>query len=404
MPQETLWNRRFVSLLLAQAGFGFAHSAFLMLPKWMATELGAGPHEIGTVVAVSAVSIVLFLLPAGAMVDRHGRKPFLVAGAALMAFSSSCYVHVDAIGPLLYTLRLLQSVAFAYAFAAGAALCVDAAPPNRLGQAIGLFGLTYVLMGAFAPAVVEGMAAESGWDGAFSVAAVAAGLCATLALFVHETPIEASGARPVALGSILREREMLASFAIVGLLGIAFGCAMSFHQPWALSLGLTELRAFFIANSSAAAATRLLVGPFIDRIGLRRISIASLVGYAGVVLCLVWLDRIGLAPLGFGMGLCHGLFYPAYTGMVLAHCPPEQRGRRMSIIQAGLNLGIGLGGVALGWLAAAAGYPSIFVVSALALVLGAWAVASTQPAAYRSPGALGERPRSSPEPARVRSR
>ena len=131
MPEKTLWNRRFVFLLLAQAGFGFAHSVFLMLPKWMATELQAGPDEIGVVVAVSAISIVLFLLPAGSIVDRRGRKPFLVAGAALMSLASALYVYVDSIGPLLYGLRLLQSIAFAYAFAGGAALCVDAAPPNR---------------------------------------------------------------------------------------------------------------------------------------------------------------------------------------------------------------------------------------------------------------------------------
>ncbi len=400
MPYKTLWNRRFVFLLLAQAGFGFAHSAFMMLPKWMATELQAGPDEIGVVVAVSAISIVIFLLPAGVIVDRHGRKPFLVAGAALMAFASALYVYVDSIGPLLHGLRLLQSFAFAYAFAGGAALCVDAAPPNRLGQAIGLFGLTYVLMGAFAPAVVESVAESSGWDGAFSVAAVAAALCATLALFVHEDPIAPTSEGPVALGSILREREMLASIVIITLVGVAFGCAMNFHQPYALSLGLTELRAFFIANSSAAAATRLLIGPFIDRIGLRSISFVSLLGYAAVVLSLVWLDQIGLATLGFCMGLSHGLFYPSYTGMILADCPPEQRGRRMSIIQAGLNLGAGIGGLGLGWLAAEAGYPLIFQVSAAALLLAATGVLWTgSNAGQRDPGRIDPQ-REANEPAR----
>ena len=126
MPERTLWNRRFVFLLLTQAGFGFAHSAFLMLPKWMATELDAGPDAIGNVVAVSAAGIVLFLMPAGVMVDRYGRKRFLAAGAALMAVTSLCYVNVESIGGMLYGLRILQSIAFAYAFAGGAALCVDA--------------------------------------------------------------------------------------------------------------------------------------------------------------------------------------------------------------------------------------------------------------------------------------
>ncbi|MCR9093235.1 MAG: MFS transporter [bacterium] len=380
MPERKLWNRRFVFLLLTQAGFGFAHSAFMMLPKWMATELDAGPDAIGRVVAVSAMGIVLFLMPAGAMVDRYGRKRFLAAGAALMSVTSLCYVNVESIGVTLYLLRILQSIAFAYAFAGGAALCVDAAPPERIGQAVGLFGLSYVVMGAFAPAAVEEIVAASSWDTAFALAAGAAAWCALGGLLVHEEPLAAEASEPVALGEILVRREMLWGISIVALLGMAFGCAMNFHQPYALDLGLTRLRDFFIANSVAATACRLLLGPFMDRIGLRRVAVASLTAYSAVMLSLVWLDRIGLAPIGFGMGLAHGLFYPAYTGSLLAGCPANERGRRMSIIQAGLNGGMGAGGIALGWLAARAGYPIIFVISAGAVLFGAFLITRTLPA------------------------
>ena len=380
MPERTLWNRRFIFLLLTQAGFGFAHSAFMMLPKWMATELDAGPDEIGRVVAVSAAGIVLFLMPAGAMVDRYGRKRFLAAGAALMAVTSACYVNVESIGLTLYGLRILQAIAFAYAFAGGAALCVDAAPPERIGQAVGLFGLAYVVMGAFAPAAVEEIVAASGWDSAFLLAAATSTWCAIGGLLIKEEPLATETSEPVALGQILTRPEMLWGITVVALLGMAFGCAMNFHQPYALDLGLTRLRDFFIANSLAAAACRLLLGPYMDRIGLRRVAIGSLTAYAGVMLSLVWLDRIGLAPIGFGMGLSHGLFYPAYTGALLAGSPATERGRRMSIIQAGLNGGMGVGGVVLGWLAARAGYPIIFVISAAAVLFGAFLITRTIPA------------------------
>ncbi len=377
MPETTLWNRRFIFLLLAQAGFGFAHSSFMMLPKFLATELSAGPEEIGLVVAVSAISIVAFLIPAGSMVDRHGRKQFLSAGAALMALSSASYVYVHEIAAFLYVLRVLQSAAFAYAFAGGAALCVDAAPPARLGQAVGLFGLSYVVMGAFAPAAVEAIVEASGWNAAFLLAACAAGWCCVLSIFVREDAIDHAAAEPVALHTIATRPEILRAVAIVGLLGIAFGCAMNFYQPYALSLGIYELRNFFIANSLAAAGCRLGLGPYIDRIGLRRVSLASLCLYSAVVFSMFWLDRIGLVWLGLGIGLAHGLFYPAYTAILLTGCPAAERGRRMSIIQAGLNLGMGLGGFALGWIAGRFGYPTIFLVSTGALLLGVFLVART---------------------------
>jgi len=376
MPETTLWNRRFVFLLIAQTGFGFANSSFLMLPKFLATELGAGPEEIGHVVAVSAISIVFFLLPAGSMVDRHGRKVFLMSGAVLMALASVGYVYVHEIGAYLYVLRLLQSLAFAYAYAAGAALCVDASPTDRLGQAIGLFGLSYVVMGAFAPAAVETIVEAHGWHATFLLAAAMSGLCAFLSIFVREEKIERGTTSHVPLASIVRRPEILRASLVIGLLGVAFGCAFNFYQPFALSLGIYELRDFFLAHSLAAASCRIGLGPFIDRIGLRRVSLVSLSLYVVVIFAMTWLDRIGLLVLGLGMGLAHGLFYPAYTAIVIAGCPAAERGRRMAIIQAGLNIGIGVGGIALGWIAAHWGYPVIFPISAFTLLIGACLIAT----------------------------
>lgn len=369
MPESSLLNRRFLFLLVAQAGFGFAHASFLMLPKFLATELSAGPDEIGRVVAVSAISIVAFLIPAGSMVDRHGRKHFLIAGSALMALTSAMHVLVDEVGLFLYALRIVQSLAFAYAYAAGAALCVDAAPPERLGQAIGLFGLAYVAMGAFAPAVVETVVELEGWNAAFSIAAMSALLCVLLSFGVFEARPVRTDEPHVALTTIAMRPAMLRALLVIGLLGVAFGCAFNFYQPFALSLGITELRDFFIANSAAAATCRLLIGPFIDRIGLRRISLGSLSLYAIVIWSMTSLDSLGLVVLGLGLGVAHGLFYPAFTAIVLSNAPPDERGRRLSIIQASLNLGMGCGGIVLGWIAAEFGYPIIFQISAGAIVV-----------------------------------
>lgn len=402
MPETTLWNKRFIFLLLAQAGFGFAHSSFLMLPKFLATELDAGPDEIGMVVAVSAISVVCFLFPAGSMVDRHGRKHFLTAGTLLMAVSSAGYLAVHEIGVYLYALRLLQSLAFAYAYAAGAALCVDAAPQDRLGQAIGLFGLAYVVMGAFAPASVEAIVEVHGWDAAFCLASGAATLCGVLSSFIREEPIDRTNLAHAPLLSIVGSPRMRRAGLVIGLLGIAFGCAFNFYQPYALHLGLVDLRDFFIGTSVAAASCRLGLGPFIDRIGLRRVSLASLTLYGFMIFSMTWLDDLGLLTIGLGIGVAHGLFYPAYTAIVLADCPAAERGRRMATIQAGLNIGIATSGIVLGWIAASWGYPLIFQISTAALfVAGLLIVFESRDVAGESTIAV-DHSRVVAEPTRVR--
>ena len=79
--------------------------------------------------------------------------------------------------------------------------------------------------------------------------------------------------------------------------------------------------------------------------------------------------RIGLLALGLGIGVSHGLFYPAYTGVVLEGCSPAERGRHIALLLAGLYIGIGLGGVVLGAVAARWGYPIIFMIGSAMLVV-----------------------------------
>ncbi|MFO0688383.1 MAG: MFS transporter [Myxococcota bacterium] len=381
-----LWNRSFVVLLAAQIGVAWANSSFLILPKFLATRLAAGPEAIGKVVLISSLALVVSLLPAGSMVDRHGRKRFLTAGAALMGLACGAHVLVDSIGPLLYGLRVLQALAFAFAYAAGAALAIDAAPPARLGQALGLFGLVYVMTGALAPASVEAIVAVAGWGPAFLLAGAAALGSGLLSLSVAEARSESVAATHVATKTILARPAVRRAMAVVGLLGVGYGGAFNFHQPFALSLGITELRDFFLAHSLAAGASRLALGPFVDRIGLRRISLASLALYALAVLAIAWLDHIGLLLLGLGIGVSHGLFYPAFTGVVVEGCAPAERGRYIALLQAGLYVGIGLGGVALGAIAARFGYPAIFVIGAAMLVVAWLLIASERPRAVPGPG------------------
>lgn len=364
-----LWNRRFVVLLLAQVGVAYANSSFLILPKFLATRLGAGPEEIGQVVLIASLALVVSLLPAGSMVDRYGRRRFLTAGSALMGIACAAHVFVDSIGPLLFGLRVLQAFAFAFAYAAGAALAIDTAPPTRLGQALGLFGLVYVITGALAPAAVEAIVAVGGWGPAFLLAGAAAIGSALLSLSVVEHRGEPSAILHVATRTILARAPLVRGMTVVGLLGIGYGGAFNFHQPFALSLGITELRDFFLAHSLAAAASRLATGPFVDRVGLRQISLASLGLYAIAVLAIAWLDRIGLLVLGLCIGVSHGLFYPAYTGVVLEGCAPAERGRYVALLQAGLYVGIGVGGALLGLIAGRWGYPVIFMLGSAALVV-----------------------------------
>jgi predicted MFS family arabinose efflux permease len=275
-------------------------------------------------------------------------------------------VLVDRVGPLLFVLRAIQGVAFAMAFVAGATLAVDEAPPERLGQAIGIFGLTFLAMNAIAPAASEEIALRAGWSATFVMAAVLALVSAGLSRRVQERRRAAAPADAPATGllaMLLRPRQLRVT-AVISLVGVALGAMFTFHQPFALALGMTHVRSFFVAYAAVAVVLRVGFGQLIDRAGRRRVVIATLALYVVAVAGMSALQPGWLALFGAGLGIAHGLFYPAYNALALEGMAAHERGKSMGLFQAGFNLGSSCGAFALGELAQRAGYPAVFWVAA----------------------------------------
>ena len=82
---DRLLTPGFTRLLVAQACFGYAFSSYFLLPKYLVTQLHAGPAEIGHVTALYGLFVVCCLPAMGVVVDRFGRRDFLTAGAVVMA-------------------------------------------------------------------------------------------------------------------------------------------------------------------------------------------------------------------------------------------------------------------------------------------------------------------------------
>jgi MFS family permease len=362
-----LFTANFTALLVAQTCFGYAFSSFFLLPTFMSRELGASATQVGWVMSLAAAGIVVFLPMVGMAVDRVGRRGFLIAGGLLMGVASLGFLFVDSVGPLLYGLRLLQALAFSMAFAAGGALAVDEAPPERMGQAMGLFGLTFLAMNGVASAAVEQIAEHFSWGEAFAIAGIAALACALLALRIRESfvpPTRTEATRPRVRGPV-----SIRSMLIMASIGAALLAMFNFVQLYAEELGLADVSLFFVAYAVVASVVRAGFGHLLDEWGHRRVAVAALSLYILVVLATVRLDVFGLMVIGGLLGLSHGIFYPAFSAASLVAGGPEARGRVIAFVQAAFNVGAGASAV-FGMLADRAGYAAVFYAAAAALVFG----------------------------------
>lgn len=384
--KDRLLSRDLVSILVAQTCFGYSFSSFLLFPKFLVTELGANPAQIGQVATANRFSTMVGLLVSGVMVDRFGRRPFLTAGAVLMTLASLSFYWVHEFGSLIFLLRGCQGLAFGMAFAAGSALVVDLAPPRKLAQAIGYFGLTMLSTNALAPLSVEALAAVSGWRFAFAAAALGAGACVLASFLIREPRRGQIETRQVSgLLQVALDPKQLRCALVIAIVGAAFATVFVLHQPFAVEVGLDQLSLFFVAYTGAALLVRLGAGPFVDRIGRSRVAVGSLFLYAVAVSLTADLPEVGLLALGALLGLAHGFFYPSFNALAVEGANEHDRGKIMAVFQAWFTAGGAFGTFALGALAHAQGYPVVFLVVGVAafLALGVLAISPEGRPAFR---------------------
>jgi MFS family permease len=365
--------RKLTLVLGAQLAYGMCWSTFLLLPKFLTTELHASAPQIGVVSAVPSLAGSIAVPFVGRWVDRAGRRPLIVLGSAMVALQSFGFAAVDAIGPLLFGLQLVYGLSFVIAFNAAATLAADIAPPDRLTHVLGIFGASNVITNAIAPAIFEPLAGTHGWKAVF-VAAGVLGLCAfALALRLRDEP--AAAADDHAAHAASSTPDLVAFVATMASAGAAFAVAFTFYQPFALSLGMHEVRAFFVGYASSVFVARVALGSLPDRIGRKRAAVLALGLYGTVVVAMSQLAPGTLALYGAGLGLAHGFFYPSLNALAVERSARSQRGRVLTYLNGGFQLGYTLGVLGFGWLAQRTGYPTIFVLGGAIVACAAIALA-----------------------------
>jgi MFS family permease len=154
-----------------------------------------------------------------------------------------------------------------------------------------------------------------------------------------------------------------------------WGCVMPFeviyfHDGRGFSLGIAGLVVGVVTGLAVVGAP--VSGPLIDRIGSRWIAALSLlalgVGFSGLAFADTPAEAFVAAAAA---GLGNGGLQPSQAALVASLVGPELRHRASAVSRVASNLGIGLGGVLGGVVAAHGlnGFVVLFLINALTYVL-----------------------------------
>ncbi len=184
-----------------------------------AQSQGASLAIIGAMASAYLVSNFLFQYPVGWLADRWGRKQVLVVGFLVQAILALAYLFI--VDPLQFVfLRLLEGVAAAGVLPAARALIVDEVPPEKRGEAYGIFGAAFNAGFLLGPGL-GGLLATTGYASAF-IGAVVFRLFAiviTLTLIKVKQPLPTATAKH---GAAIPYRQLF-TLPLVGAYLLAFG-------------------------------------------------------------------------------------------------------------------------------------------------------------------------------------
>ncbi|MCG5444842.1 MFS transporter [Micromonospora sp. NIE79] len=336
----------------------------------MGTDLGFSPAGLGLAVSVYFGVSALASVPSGRLVERYGPAVVARCGILLAAGSMLAVAAFARSYPVLVGLLALSAAANALGQLASNTALAQHVPARRQGLSFGVKQAAIPVSTLLAGVAVPTIALTAGWRWAFVAAAVAA--LTTLAAVPRQLPGLARRA-----GAARAGRATAALVVIGAAATLASGAANSLGTflvdsaaARGLSPGLAGLT--LTLGSAVCVVSRVGAGWLADRRETGHVALIAamlLVGAAGLGL----LALTGSVPLVVGVVLGFGLgwAWPGLMNFAVVRLHPQSPAAATSITQTGVYAGGCLGPLSLGPFAAHLGYPAMWSIAAVAMLLAA---------------------------------
>jgi MFS family permease len=369
----------------------------------MATFVLGTTSSALTFLVAFGVAKALTNLLAGAMADRYGRKPVLVAGW-LVGLPVPLLLILAPDWSWIVAANVLLGVNQGLTWSTTVLMKIDLVGPQRRGFALGLneaSGYLAVAVTAFVTGVIAERAGLRPAPFFLGLAIAGLGLGASV-LLVRETRghVAVEGGRtdlqPAAAWRRVFARTSftdasLSAASQAGLVnnlndGMAWGLLPIIQAVQGLSVG--EIGLLAAAYPATWGIIQIGTGALSDRIGRKPLIAGGMLIQASAIAWIAsthgflpWL--IGAVALGFGTAMV----YPTLIAVVADVAPPRQRGSTIGVYRFWRDLGFAAGAILVGFLADALDATTailvVAMITAFSGLIVAWRLRETRPTSGR---------------------
>ncbi|MUT65401.1 MFS transporter [Paenibacillus sp. NEAU-GSW1] len=364
--QEKLWTKDFIVLTLSYLLLFLSLQMLLSpFPAYAKEQFHPGNFTLSLVTSLFALAAIATRFATAPMLRIVSRNTILYFGLALASASTLLYPHADSMAQLLI-LRTLFGIGFGMTSTVLPTLVSQIIPSQRIGEGIGYFGLSTSIAMSVGPMIGLSVIQEYGFSTLSAMGTVAAFAIIPLLLFTRSIPSQP--AAPVAASDTAQTNSkkpamgrMLLPALLNMLMSISYGGLLGFLALYGQEKHLDQIGLFFLFLAFTVLIVRPISGKIFDRKGPAPVLIPGALIVIASMLILSYADSMLLviiSALLYGFGF--GAIQPTTQAWMLREASPERHGMANSLYYNSIDLGVALGSMLLGLVAAATSYSVMY--------------------------------------------
>ena len=345
-------------------------SSFFLLPLFI-KKLGGNEANIGFIMgsfgvtSLGSIPIVAFLI------DKYGRRSFMLFGAIVMFLSSLSYLFVRELSPIFYILRMLQGTGFAFFFTSAGTAVADFIPEVRRGQGLGIFGAFTIASYALGPTMGEGVIEKLGFR-FFFIYASSFSLIAILLVYPTRDADFKRSVDPSVLDFFRLAFSKRYAVPLLSNLILAggFGSVLNFISVFVRPKGL-DVFYFFLIYAVTITSVRIIGGRVSDVFGRKKVASPSLFVFSFSIAAMIFINSVWeLVLISFLFSLSYGMLYPTLSALMMDKANPDERGKAMGAFNACFGIGTNFLAFVFGVIARDLGFTGMYLISAAFVFVG----------------------------------
>lgn len=368
IANSNLWTKDFILFTISNTFLFSGFHIFLPTLPLYVLKQGGSSTDVGLLSAIFVFCAILIRFFTDYGIKKWGKKYYLYIGCILCFVAAISYILATTV-PRLLSLRVVHGLGFGIATTLYATIVTDLIPQARRGEGIGYFGLGTTLAMAIAPGLGVWIVDNFSFNTLFIVATgsqILALACLSLCSISDDSPVQLEMPQKVSFIDKLVEKDLWFQAFLSLLFGVCIGGVLNFIALLAQEAHIANAGAFFLMCTACIFLSRLVTGHIFDKKGPAWVifpgAILFLAGFAVLAQSKSMTSFLIASAL---YGFDYGTIFPAIQTWMFNLVPPAKRSAASASFYNMIDIGNGVGSVALGVLAGKLGYASIYWCSAI---------------------------------------